>query len=102
MEAMSRHGPPSHPPTPASPLPFTPDVDQDRWESRFPGTKQCWARAGVQGLQGTPNLWGPITYLHIWGMAVVDPTCKQTAVNSVPGASEFTSARPCTLGHSHP
>lgn len=36
--------------------------------------------------QGTPYLRDPVTYQHIWGVAGVAPTCKQTAVNSAQGA----------------
>lgn len=34
-----------------------------------------------------------ITYLHIWGVEGVAPTCNQTLVNSVQEALEFVSAR---------
>lgn len=40
-------------------------------------------------LWGTRVCWGPVThwvtYLHIWQVAVVAPTCKQTLLSSVQG-----------------
>lgn len=46
-------------------------------------------------LQGAPL--ATVTYLHIWEMEGVAPTCNQTLVNSAQEALEFVSARHCTI-----
>lgn len=44
-----------------------------------------------------------VTYLHIWGVEGVAPTCNKTVVNCAQVTLEFLSARHCTIpGHPHP
>lgn len=59
--------------------------------------KPCWTIDGTGYLEslgeiqlwGARVCWGPVTHcvthLHIWQVAVVAPTCKQTLLSSVQG-----------------